>query len=682
MNLVANFVIGVMIGDGGTSTNDYLPTYNWYKYSLSEQIYTPAELGGAGFITSIAFYNGGAEKTRTLDFYLKATTKSSFSGNTDWIAVSAGDKVFSGSVTMVADAWTTITFSTPFAYDGTSNVVLVTDDNSGAYTSSPHMSCRVFSTSSNQALYYYDDNTNFNPLSPPTSSGTYNKVLSVKNQLIVTKEEVASPWPVPTDLSVSNITSNSAVVSWQGEADSYELQYVEDQMETLTYDFEDGWQGWTTFKGTEGTSTHSWMHNTEYVAYDSNGNQIVPECHNSSDGMMLSESYISAATSGGSGTAVTPDNYLVSPRIQLGGRFTFYAAARMSNYPAEKFSVLVSESGNNISDFTHTELTVTLSDNEWHEYTVDLSAYSGMGYVAIRHHDCNDQHLLYIDDVTIIGKSSNWITVTDATSPCTLTGLLPGTQYLTRVRALHGEEGESGWSDNVSFTTKDYVTIELANDADNTDVIEANNGNDATVTLTGRTLYKDNAWNTLCLPFDVTVSESPLADATIMEFDTSTSVMNGSTLTLNFTNVTDLVAGKPYLIKWENGENIVNPVFTGVTINKNLAPAEIANTITFTGNYAPVTFNAGDESILYLGSNNQLYYPGASFAFNAFRAYFQLAEGMKRIKGFVLNLDDDATGIIGIGQSTEDTIYNVAGQRLNKVQKGVNIVNGKKFMVK
>ena len=173
--------------------------------------------------------------------------------------------------------------------------------------------------------------------------------------------------------------------------------------ETLTYDFEDGWQGWTTFQGST-TSPHSWMHNSEYVAYDSNGSQIVPECHNSSEGMMLSESYISASTTGGSdATAVTPDNYLVSPQFRLGGSFTFYAASRMSNYPAEKFSVLVSTTGNsNASHFTHTEFTVTLSDNSWNEYTIDLSNYSGMGYVAIRHYDCNDQHLLYIDDVTIV----------------------------------------------------------------------------------------------------------------------------------------------------------------------------------------------------------------------------------------------------------------------------------------
>ena len=461
VSLVANFAAGVVIGDGSSSTSSYLPSYNYYNYSLTQQIYTPAELGSAGTITSIAFYNEGAEKTRTYEFYMKNTTKNTFSSSTDWITVTSSDKVFSGSVTMVANDWTTIILSTPFVYDGTSNVVLVADDNTGSYTSSPHMACRVF-TAASQALYAYNDGTNYNPLSPPTSSSTNNAVLSTKNQIIITKEALSND---PVNITVNVNPANAGTVSGAGEytigetctvsatanegytftkwtrngvsvstnatysftvtgattlvanftINSYDITATANpaeggtvsfgtrNREDLVYDFEDGWQGWTAFKGTTGTSSHNWMHNTEYTAYDSNGSQIVPECHNSSDGMMLSESYISASTSGGSGTAVTPDNYLVSPRFRLGGSFTFYAASRMSSYPAEKFSVLVSESGNNsASAFTHTELTVTLSDNSWHEYTVDLSSYSGMGYVAIRHYDCNDQHLLYIDDVTIV----------------------------------------------------------------------------------------------------------------------------------------------------------------------------------------------------------------------------------------------------------------------------------------
>ena len=210
MNLVANFAEGNMIGDGGDATHNYLPTYNYYKYSLTEQIYTTAELGNAGLITSIAFYNGGTEKTRALDLYMMSTTKSSFSGNSDWIAVSASDKVFSGSVTFAADDWTVITFSNPFVYDGTSNVALVTDDNSGAYTNSPHMACRVFDAAS-QAIYVYSDGTNYDPSSPSSYSGT---VLSVKNQLLITKEPISTE---PVYITVSVSPAQAGTVSGGGE---------------------------------------------------------------------------------------------------------------------------------------------------------------------------------------------------------------------------------------------------------------------------------------------------------------------------------------------------------------------------------------------------------------------------------------------------------------------------------
>jgi len=460
VDLVANFAAGVMIGSG-TETNDYLPSYNYYKYALTEQIYTSAELGGAGVITSIAFYNGGTAKTRTYDFYLKTTTKSNFSSKTDWITVSSSDKVFSGSVTIAANAWTTVTFSTPFEYDGTSNLVLVCDDNTGSYTSSPHMSCRVF-TASNQAIYTYDDNTNFNPSSPSASS--YNALLSVKNQLIVTKEPISTE---PVSITVSANPTNGGSVTGAGTYDigssvtltatantgytftnwtkngvevstsstysfnasatnsgayvanftlnSYTVSIAPNPIEggtvafaskeggeELTYDFEDGWQGWTTFQGNT-TSPNSWMHNTDYPT--TNNDFTTGYGYNSSNGFMLSESYISG-TSSGSGTAVTPDNYLVSPQVRLGGSISFYAGARNTSYCAEKFSVMVSTTGNTNADSFTTVGTWTLSLSEVGynstPYTVDLSAYSGMGYIAIRHFDCYDQWFLAVDNITIV----------------------------------------------------------------------------------------------------------------------------------------------------------------------------------------------------------------------------------------------------------------------------------------
>lgn len=114
----------IQIGSG-TDKSLYLPSYSYYNYSISQQIYTAEELGGAsGSISSIAFYNDGTTQTRNFDIYMVNTNKTSFTSNTDWIAVTANDKLFSGNVTLTAGTWTTITLTTSFDYSGGNIVIL------------------------------------------------------------------------------------------------------------------------------------------------------------------------------------------------------------------------------------------------------------------------------------------------------------------------------------------------------------------------------------------------------------------------------------------------------------------------------------------------------------------------------------------------------------------------------
>lgn len=189
----------------GTSdnTNNYLPSYSYYNYELSQQLYTPAEIGSAGTIYSVDFYNTGNEETRTYDIYLVNTNKTAFSSNQDWITVTNANKVFSGTVTMTTDAWTTLTFDTPFEYDGSSNLALITDDNTGSYTSSPHMSCQVFNGTSNCAIYKYNDNTNYDPSSP---SGITGSRLNVKNHIRIRILQ-SEPHIIPSYLTISGNTA-------------------------------------------------------------------------------------------------------------------------------------------------------------------------------------------------------------------------------------------------------------------------------------------------------------------------------------------------------------------------------------------------------------------------------------------------------------------------------------------
>ncbi len=162
----------------GTNSNSYIPSYSFYNYSLTQQIYTADEIGGAGLINSISFYNSGSTKTRDYDVYMVNTDKETFAGTNDWITVTADDQVFTGSVTMTAGAWTTLTFADPFFFDGT-NLAIIVDDNSGSWESG--MSCYSFDATS-QAIYVYNDYDDYDPMAPTGYTGT---VLNEKNQIVI-----------------------------------------------------------------------------------------------------------------------------------------------------------------------------------------------------------------------------------------------------------------------------------------------------------------------------------------------------------------------------------------------------------------------------------------------------------------------------------------------------------------
>ena len=178
---VANFdqVDGIDIGNA-VSTNSYLPTYSNYPYSLTQQIYTADEISSqACLISTVSFFNTGSARTRNLTVYLVQTDKTSFANNTDWITVTNNDKVFSGNVTLAGYGWATVYFEQPFLYNGSSNLALIVDDNTGSSASS--MSCRTFSANGNQTIRVSGSNINYDPCNPTGFTGSLN---TVKNQVV------------------------------------------------------------------------------------------------------------------------------------------------------------------------------------------------------------------------------------------------------------------------------------------------------------------------------------------------------------------------------------------------------------------------------------------------------------------------------------------------------------------
>ena len=160
----------IQIGEG-LDNDPYVlyPTNTYWRYTLNEQILLASEIGTAGTINSIAYYSsynsgGFASTVRNVDIYMKHTTKSSFSGLTDWDQVAATDLVYSGNVEFIgASGWTTIELQTPFQYNGTDNLIVAFDDNTGSYPG-----CIYFgrhNTGDNRGIVVISDDTNYNALS-------------------------------------------------------------------------------------------------------------------------------------------------------------------------------------------------------------------------------------------------------------------------------------------------------------------------------------------------------------------------------------------------------------------------------------------------------------------------------------------------------------------------------------
>ncbi len=294
----------------------------------------------------------------------------------------------------------------------------------------------------------------------------------------------------------------------------------------------------------------------------------------------------------------------------------------------------------------------------------------------------------------------------------TFAGWLRGTPTELGLESPTAAEGETYISEihsvsgDMALTARYHVVeISMSDAADNSLTLLQNEGKDAeSVTLVGRTLYKDGAWNTICLPFDLSADQlakdnCPLKDATIMQLRDAS--FSGSTLTLNFANTNEMEHGRPYIVKWERSDNVDNPTFKNVTIKNEVQESkfifrndnEILGRLRFVGSYDPVVINGVDNTKLFLGANNTLYYPNAKMTIGACRAYFLLDQGLTAgnpssssgVRGFVLNFGEyDPTAIAS--QQIENSesskwVYDLFGRKVTKPQKGnLYIKNGKKVI--
>ncbi len=260
--------------------------------------------------------------------------------------------------------------------------------------------------------------------------------------------------PAPTELTATELTAESALLGWTGTGDNYNVRYR--HASGIEQDFESGLNDWTSIDA-DGDG-YGWVLGSETGGvYLAEGSTLYGSDHSGEGDMATSGSYSNVY-----GT-LEPDNYLVSPLVNLGGSISFWAVAQDANYPEEHFGVAVSTTGNtDASDFTTiqewtmgaTGATPGAKDQStWVEITVDLSAYAGQtGYVAIRHFNCTDMFFLNIDDITIVEPSNEeWTVAEAADNEILVEGLDPENKYEFQVQSVCGDV-TSQWA-SATFTT-------------------------------------------------------------------------------------------------------------------------------------------------------------------------------------------------------------------------------------
>lgn len=198
-----------------------------------------------------------------------------------------------------------------------------------------------------------------------------------------------------------------------------------------------------------------------------------------------------------------------------------------------------------------------------------------------------------------------------------------------------------------------------------------NNAKDNTAT--------ERSYATLCVPFAIsslTGAEAymPYISGSYVELGDAAEVSDG----------TLIPAGTPViLVGAKDAGTYTATIGTGYTTSPSEENA-------LTGTFAGTTIDTSGSSTNYVlgldrDKDNRIgfyHFDSTTYNLKANRAYLNTDSGETNVKGFVLMFDDDETGIVSpLGETKEGAaIYNLSGQRLNKMQKGINIINGKKVL--
>lgn len=187
-----------------------------------------------------------------------------------------------------------------------------------------------------------------------------------------------------------------------------------------------------------------------------------------------------------------------------------------------------------------------------------------------------------------------------------------------------------------------------------------------------------NDWGTICLPFALE------SDATVQYYKLAS--VNAEAMT--FEPVTSVEAGEPAVFKKLNGGALsINAENVTVTAGSNVK-AQDASGWTMKGTYAAVNKNSDAENNIYYIAQNKFWYADKEFPVAAFRGWFETARpaaASARVRMFSINEDYGTVTPVNYVENEDGTVnvcFDLTGKVLSAPRDGINIINGKKVLVK
>lgn len=233
----------------------------------------------------------------------------------------------------------------------------------------------------------------------------------------------------------------------------------------------------------------------------------------------------------------------------------------------------------------------------------------------------------------------------------------------------------------------DYDNFVFGNDKSNKESL-------STFTISKVNTYAMNITDagmaTLCLPFNVVMPEGmyayDLASTSIEDSETEGEYV--CTMQAIAKPGETLKKGTPVIVKAEKGNYSIV-----ITMSDSNAKTSMGGSL-LRGNFVKQDLQQGTTTKKYIfadGDSGIGFYPmqaeGGTIAANKCWMEWARQEGMNEARAFVIRFDEE-TGIddVILGSKSDDEhlhlIYNIAGQQLIAPQKGLNIINNKKVLVK